>query len=128
MAAPHPSPQRACQAKPVTRTRLQRPRRPRRCGRLLVLGLNVALVAALGTRALADPDGDGLLAAAADSQTEQPQTATESQQLAASNLGSADDDSAVTRGDPAQLLNGQEHPQLATVPQDQTAHRRAGQG
>jgi len=44
---------------PMTRARWQRPRRPRRWGRLLVAGLVVVLVAALVPQALADPD-DGM--------------------------------------------------------------------
>src|SRR4029450_4339240 len=40
----------------TTRARPLPPRRPRRWGRLLVLGLTLVLVATLGTRALADTD------------------------------------------------------------------------
>src|SRR4030095_15383327 len=41
----------------TTRARPQQPRRPRRPDQLLVLGVTLALVATLGTQALADTDG-----------------------------------------------------------------------
>src|SRR4029453_166586 len=55
----------------TTRTRPQPPRRPCRWGRLLVLGVTLALVATLGTRALA-ADPDGLSFESPDEQTDQP--------------------------------------------------------
>jgi len=113
-----PSPvHRIRQATPATtQARPQPPRRPRRWGRLLVLGLTLALVATLGTRALADPDDGGPLVETPDLQTEQLQA----QPLPADNPGGTDDaGSAIVTDAASQALtpSGEEHPQSPTVAQ-----------
>jgi len=108
---------------------LQRPR-PRRWDRLLVLVLTVALVATLGTRALADPDDGEWLGAAPDPQTQPPQlqSATDAQQLAAGNPGSTpSNDTEVISDATSQVLTGEaltgEEQPKTPIAQGQTVSR-----
>jgi len=89
-----------------------------------VLGITVALVATLGTRALADDPDDGVsVVEVPDMQTDakQPQPATESPPLVAANSGSNGDGSAVITDALPQRLSpdGEEHPEMPVVAQAQ---------
>ena len=101
------------------------PRRPWQHGRLLIVVLTLALVATLGTRALADDGNSGSLDQAPGPQTEQlqPQAAT-SQQLAAVDPGSTDGNhSTVIDGDtPQGSSGGQPKPPVVAQGQGQAEH------
>jgi hypothetical protein len=78
----------------------------------------MALVAAVGTRALADTDDGVSFGEDPDPRTEQPQPQTETAQLAAVNLeGNGGDGSTVMTGDPSQVVNPRDEtrPEAAVV-------------
>jgi hypothetical protein len=92
------------------------------------MALTLALVATLSARALADDDDDGgSLDPAAGLQTQQPQAASEPQQLAVAAPGSTDgNDRAITGGSPPQAHPG-EQPEPPVIVQGQAQAEHPGE-
>lgn len=138
MAGPPPPTNRTRPATRLTRPRQQPPRLPRRWYRPMILGMTLALVAAVVPRAVAETDDGGLSFSTSFDKAPDPQTGTEQLQTGTEQLrieqppadvalttnDKGSDDSAVTASATPQVPNGEEHAAAPLIvanayPQDQ---------